>query len=46
MDVRDMGELETKPSFRTRVEWYNGFGVFAPRSASRLNLITDAAVTA
>jgi len=46
MDVRDMGELETKPSFRTRIEWYNGFGVFAPRSASRLNLITDAAVTA
>jgi len=44
MDVRDMGELETKPSFRTRVEWYNGFGVFAPRSASRLSKITDAAV--
>lgn len=46
MDVRDIGELETKPSYRTRVEWYNGFGVFAPRSASRLNLITNAAVTA
>jgi len=46
MDVRDMGELETKPSFRTRIEWYNGFGVFAPRSAARLNLITNAAVTA
>ncbi len=46
MDVRDIGELETKPSYRTRVEWYNGFGVFAPRSASRLSLITNAAVTA
>lgn len=46
MDVRDMGELEAKPAFRTRVEWYNGFGIFAPRSAARLNLITNAAVTA
>ena len=46
MDVRDMGELETKPAFRTRVEWYSGMGVFAPRSAARLNNITDAAATA
>ena len=36
MSVRDMGELETKPSLRTRIEWYSGFGVFAPRSAARL----------
>lgn len=46
MDVRDMGELDTKPAFRTRVEWYSCFGVFAPRSAARLAGITDAAVTA
>jgi hypothetical protein len=46
MDVRDMGELETKPAFRTRVEWYSGMGVFAPKSAARLKNITDAAVTA
>lgn len=46
MSVRDMGELETKPSLRTRIEWYSGFGVFAPRSAARLKNITDAAVTA
>lgn len=46
MDVRDLGELETKPALRTRVEWYSGFGVFAPRSAARLKNITDAAVTA
>ena len=44
--ARDMGELETKPAFRTRVEWFSGFGVFAPRSAARLKGITDAAVTA
>lgn len=46
MDVRDMGELESKPAFRTRVEWFSTFGVFAPYSASRLKNITDAAVTA
>lgn len=46
MDVRDIGELETKPALRTRVEWYSGFGVFMPRSAARLSLITDAAATA
>ena len=46
MDVRDLGELEGKPAFRTRVEWYSGMGVFAPKSAARLAGITDAAVTA
>ena len=46
MDVRDMGELESKPAFRTRVEWYSGMGVFAPKSAARLKNITDVAVTA
>ena len=45
MSVRDIGELETKPAFRTRVEWYSGMGVFAPRSAARLKNITDAAAT-
>ncbi len=45
MDVRDIGELETKPALRTRVEWYSGFGVFAPYSAARLKNITDAAAT-
>lgn len=46
MDVRDLGELETKPAYRTRIEWFSCFGVFAPRTAARLNNITDAAVTA
>ncbi len=46
MDVRDMGELEAKPSLRTRVEWYNGFGIFAPNVASRITGITNATVTA
>ena len=46
LDIRDIGELESKPALRTRLEWYNGLGVFAPRSAARLSKITDAAVTA
>jgi len=46
MDVRDLGELESKAAYRTRVEWYSCFGVFAPRTAARLKNITDAAATA
>ena len=46
MDVADLGELDTKPVVRTRIEWYNGFGVFAPKSAARLKNITDATVIA
>jgi len=44
MDVRDLGELESKPVFRTRVEWYSTFGIFHGRGAARLNGIKDAAV--
>lgn len=44
IDVRDLGELNTKPVFRTRVEWYSTFGVFHGRGAARLNGIKDAAV--
>lgn len=45
-DVRDLGELETKPAYRTRIEWYNGIAIFAARAAARLWSIADAAVTA
>jgi hypothetical protein len=34
MDVRDIGELETKPAMRTRVEWYTSLGIFHPRSVA------------
>lgn len=44
--VTDIGELETKPVMRTRVEWYNGLGIFNGRGAARLSGITDAAVVA
>lgn len=46
ISVRDMGELQTAPVFRTRVEWYNGFAVFNGRAATRLYSISNAPITA
>ena len=46
IDVRDLGELQTAPAFRTRVEWYCGFGMFNGRAATRLYQIGDLAVVA
>lgn len=46
IDVRDLGELQTTPVYRTRVEWYNGIAAFNGRSVTRLWSIADAAVTA
>lgn len=46
MMVTDLGELETKPVKRTRVEWYTGIAIFHARAAARLWSIADAAVTA
>jgi hypothetical protein len=43
VDVRDIGELQTAPVYRTRVEWYNGFAVFNGRAVTRLRYIKDAA---
>jgi hypothetical protein len=43
ISVRDLGELETKPVFRTRIEWYLGLVVGHPRGAARLYGITKAA---
>lgn len=45
IDVRDLGELESKPVFRTRVEWYMSILLEHPRAAARLWGIKDAAVT-
>jgi hypothetical protein len=36
VDVRDLGELETKPVFRTRIEFYCGLALFGPKAAARL----------
>lgn len=45
-DVRDLGELQTSPVFRTRVEWYVGIATFHGRAVTRLWSIADAAVVA
>lgn len=36
VDVYDLGELETKPAFRTRIEWYASMTLFNARAAARL----------
>lgn len=40
--VEDIGELETKPVYRTRIEFYVGLAAFHPKSAARLSGITRA----
>ncbi|HYX14762.1 MAG TPA: hypothetical protein VE944_10415 [Nostoc sp.] len=40
--TRNLGELETKPVFRTRVEWYNAIACYHGRAAARLAGITNA----
>lgn len=46
VDARDLGELQTKPAYRTRVEWYAGISCRHGRAAARLAGVKDAAVTA
>ena len=46
MDVRDLGELDEKAVWRTRIEWYAGIAIYHGRAAGRLQGITDAAITA
>ena len=43
MDVRDQGELQTQPVYRTRVEWYMGIVLEHGRAASRIQGIKNAA---
>jgi hypothetical protein len=44
--TRDLGELETKPVFRTRIEWYCALACYHGRAAARLGSITDAPAVA
>ena len=37
IQVKDLGELETKPCYRTRVEWFVGLAVFHPKSFAILD---------
>lgn len=46
IDTRDLGELQTKPALRTRVEWYSGIATFHGRCVTRLRHIGDLAVVA
>lgn len=46
MDVRDLGELQTAPKYRTRIEWYNGIAIFNGRAVTRLGSIANSAITA
>jgi hypothetical protein len=46
IDVRDLGEIDAKPVFRTRVDWHCSFAIYNGYACARLQGITDAAVTA
>jgi hypothetical protein len=46
MDVRDLGEIDTKPVYRTRIEWYTSLAVLRHKAFARLWGIKDAAVAA
>jgi hypothetical protein len=46
VDTRDLGELETKPVLRTRVEWFSSISVKSGKSIARLRGITNAAIIA
>ncbi len=43
MEVADLGELQTKPCYRTRVDWPHGLATISPRSLSRMyGIVPDA----
>jgi len=44
MEVTDLGELQTQPQERTRVEWFVGITIWHPKAAARLWGIKNAAV--
>jgi hypothetical protein len=46
IQVRDLGEIDSAPVYRTRVEWYPGIALFNPRGAARLRHIGNLAVVA
>lgn len=46
MMVTDLGEMEEKPCYRTRVEWYAGIACYHGRAAARIGGISNAAIVA
>ena len=46
MDVRDLGEQQSKPVYRTRVEWYVTLAILRPHAAARLYGCPNTTITA
>ena len=46
ISVRDLGEIDSKPVYRTRVDWNCSIAIYNGYSVARLYGINDAAVTA
>jgi hypothetical protein len=42
VQVRDLGELDTKPVYRTRLEFYTGLAIFGGKGAARLTGVLNA----
>ena len=42
VQVYDLGELETKPAYRTRIEFYTGVAVFGGKASGRLTGVINA----
>jgi hypothetical protein len=42
IDVRDLGETEVKPAYRTRIEFFCGMGLFGGKAAARVRGIRNA----
>jgi len=45
LEVEDLGQIDSDPVYRTRIEWLNGIALFHGKAAARLQGITNAAVT-
>lgn len=41
ISVRDLGEVDDKPAYRTRIEWYSGMVLKSGRCAARLKGLTN-----
>jgi hypothetical protein len=42
VQVKDLGEIDAKPVFRTRIEFFTGLGVFGGKAAARLIHVDNA----
>lgn len=44
IEVMDLGQQDSKPVMRTRIEWLSGVALMHPRAAARIRNIDDAAI--